>query len=174
MSYLIKAALLGAFMVMAASYSNAASPSATAAIDGLCDRPVILARSGELALWRTKLSMAEMTPFAVERDDKLAWLYVQGGNGQLNQSPADFDRYKSLLTTAYLDTIPGIELASDAGTITGTYEGDAFFHGEREAATFGVRHTLIDGCVFSVVMTMAGNGHRSDIIALFDQVRLSN
>lgn len=158
-------------MVIVASHSGAASPALNV-IDGVCDKPVNLERFGELASWQTKHPLAEITPFAVESDDALAWLYVSSGNRPII-SAAEFGRHKLELKEAFRGIIPEVHFVDDHTSLTATYEGEAFISGKNRAATRGLRVTFIGGCAFSTVITKAGHGHRSEVIALLDLIQLS-
>jgi len=159
-------------MVIAASHSGAASPAVNV-IDGVCDEPVKLERFGELASWQTKQPLAEMTPFAVESHDTLAWLYVYSVYGRTKINAAEFSAHKLKLKEAFR-AMPGLDFVDDDTHLTAAYEGEAFISGQNQAATFGVKFTLVGGCVFSTFITKAGHGHQSEVVALFDLIQLSN
>lgn len=159
-------------MVIAASHSCAASPAVNV-IDGVCDEPVKLERFDELASWQTKQPLAEMTPFAVESHDTLAWLYVPSGGGPINVSATEFNAHKLELKEAFR-AMPGLDLVDDDTHLVAAFEAEAFISRQNQAATVGVKVTLVGGCVVSTVITMAGHGHQSEVVALFDLIQLSN
>ena len=170
MRLLSKATLLGAFFVIVASRASA-SPVVNV-IDGVCGQPVHLERFGELASWQTKHPLAEITPFAIESDDNLTWLYVSSGNNQLNIGPSEFGAFKLKLKETLLAINPGMEFIDGRTELTATYEGDAFISGNNQPATHGFRVTLVGGCAFETVVTKAGYGHRSEVLALLDLIQV--
>ena len=160
-------------MAIVASQSGAAPPVVDV-IDGVCQQPINLERTGELASWQTERSLSKITPFAVARDDTLALLYVNITDSSMNISAAVFSKFKVRWKEEFGEHNSNVEVVDDETRLTATYEGEDFISGNKRPVTFGIRFTLVGGCIFSTVITEAGHGHRSHVVALLDLIQLSS
>jgi hypothetical protein len=137
-------------------------------VEGLCAAPVRLERLGELAHWRSKQMYV---PFAVESHDGHAWLYVPGGEGQMNIDEDEFNALVSRMVDDLGGPQPGLEILHGATTVTLISETP--IHLQREPGMSGMKFTLLNGCVFSIIIMQKAPAQRSDIVRLFDLVKIS-